>query len=236
MRGLYAIVDVTLLAERRIDPTLFAGAILQARPAALQLRAKDVPSRETLGLMRALQPMCRRAGVPLVANDRPDLAVLAGCDWVHVGQTDMPIGTVRRIAPSLGVGVSTHNLAELATALVARPAYVAYGPVFETSTKRNPDPVVGLSGLRNASALAVAAGIPLVAIGGITGARAAQMVGLADSIAVIAELLPPVAAGGSARPLADLLREVTARARSLHELFAPLGAVASRSPGAGQAR
>jgi len=237
MRGLYAIVDVTLLAERRIDPTLFADAILQVRPAALQLRAKDLPSRETLGLMRAIGPMCRRAGVPLVANDRPDLAVLAGCDWVHVGQGDMPIGSVRRIAPRLGVGVSTHNLAELATALVARPAYVAYGPVFQTATKKNPEPVVGMSGLRDAGALAAAAGIPLVAIGGITRACAAQMVGLVDAIAVIAELLPPPSVGGSApASLAEVLREVTARARTLHELFALPASAAPGPPAAGGAR
>jgi thiamine-phosphate pyrophosphorylase len=237
MRGLYAIVDTTLLAGRRIDPILFAGAILQVRPAALQLRAKDLPSRETLGMMRALGPMCRRAGVPLVANDRPDLAVLAGCDWVHVGQTDMPIGSVRRIAPSLGVGVSTHNLAELAEALAARPAYVAYGPVFETSTKKNPEPVVGMSGLRAARALAAAAGVPLVAIGGITSARAVEMVGLVDSIAVIADLLPPLPPGDTApASLAEALREVTARARALHELFVPPASVASWPPAAKKAR
>jgi thiamine-phosphate pyrophosphorylase len=221
MRGLYAIVDVGTLTSRRIDPVAFADAVLRVQPAALQLRAKDLPPRETLALLRALAPMCRRADVPFVANDRPDLAILAGCDAVHVGQSDMPIDRVRRIAPGLGVGVSTHDLEQLDAALAARPLYVACGPVFETATKTNPDPVVGVAGLRAASVRAAAAGVPLVAIGGITRERAPELIGLVDAVAVVAGLLPPVVIAGAA-PLAsaDVLREVTARASALHELFA----------------
>jgi thiamine-phosphate pyrophosphorylase len=227
MRGLYAIVDVGALALRRIDAVAFADAVLRVRPAALQLRAKDVPARETLALLRELAPMCHRAGVPLVANDRPDLAILAGCDCVHVGQTDMPVDRVRRIAPSLKVGVSTHNLEQLDAALAIRPLYVAYGPVFETSTKKEPDPVVGVAGLRGAHARAAAARVPLVGIGGITRERARELVGLVDAVAVIAELRPPVVVAGAAPPpAADVLREVTARAHMLHELFASEPAVA----------
>src|SRR5215469_647022 len=135
MRGLYAIVDVATLAARRVDPLAFADALLEAGPAALQLRAKELSSQETLALLRELAPMCHRARVPLVANDRPDLAILAGCDLVHVGQTVMPIDRVRRIAPGLGVGVSTHTLDQLDAALAARPSYVAFGPIFPTTTK-----------------------------------------------------------------------------------------------------
>src|SRR5215472_7668942 len=125
MHGLYAIVDAGALDQSGLSPVAFAEALLSVRPVALQLRAKSISARETLALMRELAPMCHRAGVPLVANDRPDLAILAGCDCVHVGQTDMPIDRVRRIAPSLGVGVSTHNLEQLDAALAARPLYVA---------------------------------------------------------------------------------------------------------------
>ncbi len=219
MRGLYAIVDVGTLALRGIDPVAFAGAVLRVRPAALQLRSKDSSSRETLALLRALAPMCHQAGVLLVANDRPDFAVLTGCDLVHVGQTDMPIDRVRRIAPRLGVGVSTHTLEQLDAALAERPAYVAYGPVFETRTKRNPDPVVGIDGLRAASARAAAAGVPLVAIGGITREGAASILGLAAAIAVVGDLLPAASGAGA-------LPEVAMRARALHEMFAPGPALA----------
>jgi thiamine-phosphate pyrophosphorylase len=212
MRGLYAIVDWGTLAAHHLDPVAFADAVLRARPAALQLRAKDAPARETLALLRELAPMCHRAGVPLVANDRPDLALFAGCDLVHVGQTDMPIERVRRIAPRLGVGVSTHTLEQLDAALAARPAYVAFGPVFATTTKANPDPVVGLDGLAAASARAVAAGVPLVAIGGITRERVASLAGLADAVAVVSDLVPNVA--GS-----EALHEVTARALAFQQLL-----------------
>src|SRR5580700_4548209 len=159
MRGLYAIVDAAALEACGIEIIAFAEAVLSAPLAALQLRAKDVSARQALTLLRELAPMCRRAGVPLVANDRPDLAVIAGCDMVHVGQTDMPIDRVRRIAPGLRVGVSTHTREQLADALAARPDYVAFGPVFETTTKRDPDPVVGVEGVRMAQAMAAAAGV-----------------------------------------------------------------------------
>jgi thiamine-phosphate pyrophosphorylase len=214
MHGLYAIVDLGTLAARRLDPVAFADALLRAHPAALQLRAKESPARETLALLRVLAPMCHRAGVPLVANDRPDLAVFAGCDLVHVGQTDMPIERVRRIAPRLGVGVSTHTLEQLDAALAARPAYVDFGPVFATATKADPDPVVGLEGLAAATARTAGAGVPLVAIGGITLERAPSLVGLADAVAVVADLVPSLAG-------ADALHEVTARARAFQQLFGP---------------
>jgi thiamine-phosphate pyrophosphorylase len=222
MRGLYAIVDWGTLAARSIDPLAFAQAILQARPAAVQLRAKDAPSRDTLALLRELAPMCHRAGVPLVANDRPDLAHFAGCDLVHVGQTDMPIERVRRIAPRLGVGVSTHTLEQLDAALAAKPVYVAFGPVFETKTKANPDAVVGLEGLRLAKPRAAAAGVPLVGIGGITRERARDLVELVDAVAVVADLVPADTGQG----MTALLEEVTSRAREYRSLFLPEPAAA----------
>lgn len=190
MRGLYAIVDVAILESRGIDLTKYAEALLRARPAALQLRAKERGSREILGILRVLAPMCRAARVALVANDRPDLAALAGCDIVHVGQSDLPIGLVRRIAPSLKVGVSTHNAAQLAAALEARPAYVAYGPVFATSSKADAEPTVGVADLARAFASARAKEIPLVAIGGIALENVSEVAPHCDAVAVIGALLP----------------------------------------------
>jgi thiamine-phosphate pyrophosphorylase len=190
MLGLYAIVDTKLLALRGIGPIDYARAVLLARPAALQLRAKDLPAREILGILRELAPLCRQARVPLVANDRPDLAALAGCDAVHIGQGDLPYALVHRIAPQLAVGISTHDADQLEGALSLRPWYVAYGPVFPTGTKANPDPVVGLEGLAEASRRSRAAGVPLVAIGGITLARVPEVAAYADAWAVIADLCP----------------------------------------------
>jgi thiamine-phosphate pyrophosphorylase len=221
MHGLYAIVDAGALDLVNLAPLAFADALLGARPAALQLRAKNVSARETLALLRALAPMCHRAGVPLVANDRPDLAILAGCDLVHVGQDDMPIERVRRIAPGLAIGVSTHTLEQLDAALAAKPAYVAYGPVFSTTTKVNPDPVVGVAGLTAAYARAHAAGVPLVAIGGVTFERARGLVAITDAVAAIGDLLPGKGPGEGPRPASELYAEVASRARALASLFAP---------------
>jgi thiamine-phosphate pyrophosphorylase len=156
-------VDITTLAARGVDPIEFAAAVLVARPAALQLRAKGIEAREVLGLLRALGPLCHRANVPLVANDRADLAALAGCDMVHVGQDDIGVDLVRRLAPSLGVGISTHTFAQLETALATKPTYVAFGPVYPTTSKHAPSPVVGVARLRDAYRAAALAGVPLVA-------------------------------------------------------------------------
>jgi len=220
MHGLYAIVDAGALDQYHLAPLAFAEAVLSVSPTALQLRAKNVSARETLALLRELAPMCHHAGVRLIANDRPDLAILAGCDLVHVGQDDMPIERVRRIAPGLGVGVSTHSLEQLEAALALRPDYVAFGPVFPTTTKTNPDPVVGVSALAVAYSHSRSAGIPLVAIGGITYERARSIVATTDAVAAIADLLP-ASIGPGGRAVSEVLQEVAARARALNDLFAP---------------
>ncbi|MGH7440897.1 MAG: thiamine phosphate synthase, partial [Polyangiaceae bacterium] len=157
---------------------------------------------------------------PLVCNDRPDLARLAGCDLVHVGQGDPRVEEVRAAAPGVAVGVSTHDLAQLDAALATRPTYVAFGPVFPTASKANPDPIVGVDLLATAYARARTAGLPLVAIGGITRERAPSLVDRADMIAVIGELVPPRRSpDGPAPRLSDVLDEVVARATALHALF-----------------
>jgi thiamine-phosphate pyrophosphorylase len=208
MRGLYAIVDTETLRRAGLPPVAFAEQVLAARPTLLQLRAKADSPRDTLALLRRLRPLCTRAGALLFANDRPDLAVLAACDGVHVGQGDLPVPEVRRFAPSLRVGVSTHDEAELRAMLALRPDYVAYGPVFATASKANPEPVVGVEGLARAAAISREASVPLVAIGGIDGERAALVGAHADLVAVIGALVPAsgiAGVSGRARQLAMAL-------------------------------
>ena len=226
MRGLYAIADVKTLAARGVDLLAFVRAVVLAHPAALQLRAKGLPAREMLSLLRTMGPICRQAGVPLVANDRVDVAELAGCDYVHIGQDDVPYDIVHRLTPRLRVGVSTHDLEQLAKALAHRPAYVAYGPVYPTASKVEADPLVGIAGLRAAHAMALAAHVPLVAIGGITIERARDVAACAEAGAVIAGLLPPEGAVD--------LADVTSRARRLHEALSsgPAPADGESAPGA----
>ncbi len=201
--GLYAIIDTSTLdaldaidgalpSRERIHPLTFADALSSAAPLfALQLRAKHWPARRTLALASALSARCARVGVPFVVNDRPDVALLSGASAVHVGQDDLSIADVRRAAPGLAVGVSTHDFAQLERALSSEPLphYVAFGPVFDTRSKERPDPTVGLESLARAAALARARGVPLVAIGGITldNARAVRDHG-ASAAAVISAL------------------------------------------------
>jgi len=126
--------------------------------------------------------------VTLIMNDRADLALAAGFDGVHVGQDDLPVAEVRTIAGAdLIMGTSTHNPEQLRLADQTEADYLAIGPVFATSSKLNPDPVVGLNGVRLARSLTTK---PLVAIGGITRANCRSVLDVgADSVAVISDLV-----------------------------------------------
>lgn len=208
MRGLYAIADVDFLAQRRVAPLALVDALLPARPAAIQLRAKSLGARETLALLRAIRARCAPLGIPVFANDRPDLAALAECAGVHLGQTDLVITDARRLAPGLAIGISTHRLEEVDWALRHQPTYVAFGPVFATGSKADAEAVVGLPALAEAARRCRAAGVPLVAIGGLTLERAALVAEYAAGGAMISALLP---AGG--------LPMVTANAARLHALL-----------------
>jgi thiamine-phosphate pyrophosphorylase len=190
--GYYAILDVRASGPSWWGPDALqaelarAAELLAAGPCCLQLRAKRMADGPLLTLARALAPLCRRAGVPLCLNDRADLAFLAGADVVHVGQEDLPIAEVRAVQTALGrrtlVGVSTHNLAQVEAAAAAGADYLGFGPVFATSSKERPDPVVGLAGLRAACRLVK---LPVVAIGGITRATLAAVVDAGAAAAAV---------------------------------------------------
>jgi len=126
--------------------------------------------------------------VRLIMNDRADLCLAAEFDGVHVGQEDLSPESVRAIlGPERWLGVSTHNPEQLSEADLTSANYVAIGPVFATTSKQNPDPVVGLEGVRRVRNLTRK---PLVAIGGITRGNAASIIEAgADSVAVISDLL-----------------------------------------------
>ncbi|HEX9622451.1 MAG TPA: thiamine phosphate synthase, partial [Polyangiaceae bacterium] len=208
--GLYPIVDLDALARRGWDPLEFAERLLEIEPPALQLRAKRASSRETLRLLGGLGRLTRGTRTVLVVNDRADLAVLSDAGAVHVGQDDLRLEEVRRIAPGLAVGVSTHTPEELDRALASRPDYVAFGPVFATASKERADAPVGLAGLRTATLRARAHGVPLVAIGGIDESL----------LAVAGELGIGAAVIGALFPASGRLEDVAARAESLKSAYA----------------
>lgn len=190
---LYPILDVGVLAPRvpaeRLTAAVcdFSTQLLAGGATILQYRAKKLGPREMLSHARELRRVLG-PDFPLFMNDRADLCLAAGFDGVHVGQDDLsPQGARKVVGDQRWVGVSTHNVEQLRIADQAPVDYVAIGPVFQTGTKENPDPVVGLEGVRIARSLTSK---PLVAIGGITRFNAREVLSAgADSVAVIGDLL-----------------------------------------------
>lgn len=154
----------------------------------LQYRAKTVAAREMLETATRLAKLARTQGATFFVNDRPDLAYLAAADGVHVGQDDLGVEQARRIVGvDRWVGVSTHNLEQFARAVATSADYVAIGPIFRTTSKANPDPVVGTEMIRQLRLLTKK---PIVAIGGIGLEQAAEVIQAgADSVAVISDIL-----------------------------------------------
>jgi thiamine-phosphate pyrophosphorylase len=166
----------------------FANQLAMGGATFIQLREKQTSSREILRVARELRRVLPQ-NVRLIVNDRADLCIAAGADGVHLGQNDLPPEAARRIVGAkLVVGVSTHNPRQVESADGSAADYVAVGPVFSTISKDNPDPVIGLEGVKRARALTEK---PLIAIGGITLENCRSVIDAgADSVAVISDLLP----------------------------------------------
>jgi thiamine-phosphate pyrophosphorylase len=183
---LYAILDASCFSVPRL---LFDAAdeLSAAGVNVLQYRSKSGDARTMLAQGRELK---RRIGsrAKLIMNDRADLCLAAEFDGVHVGQDDLCPDSVRKIIGSdHWLGVSTHNPEQVAEADRTSANYIAIGPVFATASKANPDPVVGLAGVRRARELTRK---PLVAIGGITRHNCLAVIEAgADSVAVISDLV-----------------------------------------------
>jgi thiamine-phosphate pyrophosphorylase len=190
----YPILDVDVAAARALDPLVVLDAWLDAGVRLVQLRAKSMSGAALLHLADRCARLATEPGATFIVNDRADVARLTGAAGVHLGQDDLPAEAVRRMLPSPAlIGWSTHTDAQLRASAVMPIDYVAIGPVFGTRSKERPDPVVGLEGVRRAVTLA--AGRPIVAIGGITLATAPEVLRAgASSIAVIADVLQPDAA------------------------------------------
>jgi thiamine-phosphate pyrophosphorylase len=185
---IYPILDAACFPDAYA--MLAAAADLAAAGCTLlQYRNKSANARQMLDEARELKT---RLGpnVKLIMNDRADLCLAAGFDGLHIGQDDLSPESARRIigsGPDHWLGLSTHNPEQLSEADKTPADYLAIGPIFATASKANPDPVVGLEGLRQARKLTRK---PLVAIGGITRANARSVIDAgADSVAVISDLL-----------------------------------------------
>lgn len=189
--ALYPILDAPYLptVDRAAFLDRLVRSLLEAGVGILQYRNKRGDANEILTDARVMRTAAG-SGMCLILNDWPELAVAAEFDGVHVGQGDMNPAAARAIVgQGRIVGVSTHDEAQLRAADAEPVDYVAIGPVFATTTKENPEPVVGLDGVRAARRIARK---PLVAIGGITQANAAQVLAAgADSVAIISAIFAP---------------------------------------------
>src|ERR1700687_692044 len=204
---LYAILDSSLLTTSEL---VLAETLAGSGVELIQYRDKKVPSRQLFEISLRLSAAMAQRGVRFILNDRPDMALLVGAGGVHVGQEDLGVEEARAICGSRRwVGVSTHTLEQVETADRTSADYVAFGPIFPTTTKQNPDVVVGTELLRRARQLSRK---PLVAIGGITLQRAAEVYDAgADSLAVARDLICAANPGERARQYLDVAASAESR-------------------------
>jgi thiamine-phosphate pyrophosphorylase len=193
----YPILDTESLERRGIPLETAAAAFLDGGAGILQIRHKGHWSRRFFATAQTVARLAREARATLIVNDRADFALLLGAG-LHVGQDDLPPREARGLMGiETIVGFSSHNAAQLCAAGSEPVDYVALGPVFATATKRNPDPVTGVEEIRRCRSLIEK---PLVAIGGITLENAVDVLKAgADSVAVIAGLLPDAATAQTLR-------------------------------------
>jgi len=193
----YPILDTQSLTAKGCDPETAARAWLDAGARILQFRHKRQWTRPVFEQAERIAGACRERDGTFVINDRADMAKLLGAG-LHVGQDDLAPGDARQLlGEEAFLGYSTHNPQQLDTAAAEPVSYIAFGPMFPTASKENPDPVVGLDKLR---ACRARCSCPLVAIGGVTRQNVAAVFAAgADSVAVITDLLPEDCTGANLR-------------------------------------
>jgi thiamine-phosphate pyrophosphorylase len=183
---IYPLTDVQtsgLSHADQIDSLGRGGATL------VQLREKQMPALQFYEQAKAAMAVAARSGLRIIINDRVDVALAVGAHGVHLGQDDIPPEAARQLLGREAIiGYSTHNVEQAKIALNLPIDYLAIGPIFDTATKTDTSPALGLEGLR--AVRQRIGNVPLVAIGGISHANAADVIAAgADSVAVISALL-----------------------------------------------
>jgi thiamine-phosphate pyrophosphorylase len=206
--ALYLVTDRQLAAGRPLEGVV--AAAVTGGCTVVQLREKEASTREMLALACRLRAVLAARGVPLLVNDRVDVALACGAAGVHLGQDDMPCREARRILGEEAViGVSVSTVEEARRAEADGASYLGVGPVFATPTKTDAPPATGLAGL---CAIRAATRLPIVAIGGIKATNAAQIVASgADGIAVVSAIVAAADPGAASRELDGIVRAALAR-------------------------
>jgi thiamine-phosphate pyrophosphorylase len=203
---IYPLVDTAVCRDRGIDPMALAEACFRGGAGIVQIRAKDDSGAALLSLADRIVTVARASGGRVIVNDRADISMMAGADGVHVGQEDLSVEAVRALVGAGAViGLSTHTREQIDHALTTSASYIAVGPIFGTATK---DTGYSARGLELVG-YAAGRGKPVVAIGGITLERAAQVVAAgASGLAVITDLLTGGQVEQRVRSFVERLREL----------------------------
>ena len=193
VQGYYAILDVKGTAVDSSWARAHARRLLAARPCCLQLRAKQLGTRDFCLLAHEVRQICTEEKIPLCINDRLDVAIAVRADAIHLGQSDLPLADAIRLRGTLGagrlaIGISTRDLEEALAAVAGGADYIGFAPVFATQSKLDAGAATGLAALRK---VAEQVKVPIVAIGGITldnvadvaeaGASAAAVIAAVDN-------------------------------------------------------
>lgn len=182
---LYLVTDSELIRGRPLVDVV--NAAVQGGVSCVQLREKQLGTRDFLARALALKALLKPLRIPLVINDRVDVALACDADGVHLGQSDMPADEARRLLPAhVFIGWSVESPADAARSALMPVDYLGVSPVFATPTKTDTQAPWGLAGLRQVRAQT---SLPLVAIGGIHPGNAAEVMAAgADSLAVVSAL------------------------------------------------
>jgi thiamine-phosphate pyrophosphorylase len=157
--GIYLIITKPVLSYSEI-----ARICIKNKIKMLQLREKHLPDKELLKIARELRNLTKNTSTKLVINDRPDIAVMCDADYLHIGQDDIDADDARKIIGNMKIGISTHSIEQAKAALLKKPDYIGFGPIYQTNAKAKPDNPVGTEQLREVLKFS---NVPVVAIGGI---------------------------------------------------------------------
>lgn len=206
--SLYLVTDQRLMLGRQPESVVMAA--VAGGVTAVQLREKEATTREFVHLARRLKGLLTPLAIPLIINDRVDVALAADADGVHVGQQDMLIGDVRRLLGAKRIiGLSIESCEQLADSSVLEADYLGVSPIFATPTKVDTRSTWGLQGLRQLRSMTAKY---LVAIGGVNADNAAQILRAgADGIAVVSA----ICAAAEIEKAAQHLRKIVAAARHI---------------------
>jgi thiamine-phosphate pyrophosphorylase len=204
--SLYLVTDRSLARGRNTLEIIRAA--VDGGATVVQLREKDCSTREFIEQAMAIKDFLKGRGFPLIINDRVDVAQAVEADGVHLGQTDMPLGTAKKIlGDSMIIGISAESLQDAVEAEKGGADYLGVSPIYATPTKTDTAPPLGLEGLRE---IRKAVRLPLVGIGGLNRDNAAEVIrNGADGVAVVSAIV----AADDPRTAADALKQIITEAR-----------------------